>query len=56
VRERYRDGRANRDWREAACDGGKRFEVALASTTLHGDGFIPPGALVEVELDAWAAE
>jgi len=27
-----------------------------ANTTLYVAGFIPPGVLVEVELDAWVTE
>ena len=30
--------------------------VDPANTTLYVAGFIPPGVLVEVELDAWVTE
>jgi enamine deaminase RidA (YjgF/YER057c/UK114 family) len=45
------------DWREAVRAHHDVFEgVDPANTTLFVAGFIPPGVLVEVELDAWAAE
>ena len=45
------------DWREAVRAHHEVFEgVDPANTTLFVAGFIPPGVLVEVELDAWAAE
>lgn len=45
------------DWREAVRAHHDAFEgVDPANTTLFVAGFIPPGVLVEVELDAWAAE
>jgi enamine deaminase RidA (YjgF/YER057c/UK114 family) len=44
------------DWREAVRAHHEVFEgVDPANTTLFVAGFIPPGVLVEVELDAWAA-
>jgi enamine deaminase RidA (YjgF/YER057c/UK114 family) len=43
------------DWREAVRAHHEVFEgVDPANTTLFVAGFIPPGVLVEVELDAWA--
>ncbi len=45
------------DWREAVRAHRDVFEgVDPANTTLFVAGFIPEGALVEVELDAWVAE
>lgn len=45
------------DWREAVRAHHEVFEgVDPANTTLYVAGLIPPGALVEVELDAWVAE
>ena len=42
------------DWREAVRAHHEVFEgVDPANTTLFVAGFIPPGVLVEVELDAW---
>jgi enamine deaminase RidA (YjgF/YER057c/UK114 family) len=42
------------DWREAVRAHHEVFEgVDPANTTLYVAGFIPPGVLVEVELDAW---
>jgi enamine deaminase RidA (YjgF/YER057c/UK114 family) len=44
------------DWREAVRAHHDVFDgVDPANTTLYVAGFIPPGVLVEVELDAWAA-
>lgn len=44
------------DWREAVRAHHEVFEgVDPANTTLFVAGFIPPGVLVEVELDAWVA-
>jgi enamine deaminase RidA (YjgF/YER057c/UK114 family) len=44
------------DWREAVRAHHDVFEgVDPANTTLYVAGFIPPGVLVEVEIDAWAA-
>ena len=43
------------DWRESVRAHHDLFEgVDPANTTLFVAGFIPEGALVEVELDAWA--
>lgn len=48
---------AESDWREAARAHHEVFEgIDPANTTLYVAGFIPPGVLVEVELDAWVAE
>jgi enamine deaminase RidA (YjgF/YER057c/UK114 family) len=45
------------DWREAVRAHREIFEgVDPANTTLYVAGFIPPGVLVEVELDAWVTE
>ncbi|HEY7179637.1 MAG TPA: Rid family hydrolase [Gaiella sp.] len=45
------------DWREAVRAHKEVFEgIDPANTTLFVAGFIPPGVLVEVELDAWVAE
>jgi enamine deaminase RidA (YjgF/YER057c/UK114 family) len=45
------------EWREAVRAHHEVFEgVDPANTTLFVAGFIPPGVLVEVELDAWVAE
>jgi enamine deaminase RidA (YjgF/YER057c/UK114 family) len=45
------------DWREAVRAHHDAFEgVDPANTTLFVAGFIPPGVLVEVELDAWVAD
>jgi len=45
------------DWREAVRAHRERFEgIDPANTTLFVAGFIPPGVLVEVELDAWVTE
>ena len=45
------------DWREAVRAHRELFEgVDPANTTLYVAGFIPPGVLVEVELDAWVTE
>ena len=44
------------DWREAVRAHHEIFQgVDPANTTLFVAGFIPPGVLVEVELDAWVA-
>jgi enamine deaminase RidA (YjgF/YER057c/UK114 family) len=44
------------DWREAVRAHQEVFEgIDPANTTLFVAGFIPPGVLVEVELDAWVA-
>ena len=44
------------DWRRAADVHGELFsEVRPANTTLYVAGFIPPGVLVEVEVDAIVA-
>jgi enamine deaminase RidA (YjgF/YER057c/UK114 family) len=44
------------DWREAVEAHREVFEgVDPANTTLFVAGFIPPGVLVEVELDAWVS-
>ena len=45
------------DWREAVRAHHEMFEgVDPTNTTLYVAGLIPPGALVEVELDAWVNE
>ena len=45
------------DWRGAVRAHRELFEgVDPANTTVYVAGFIPEGALVEVELDAWVAE
>lgn len=45
------------DWREAVKAHRELFEgIDPANTTLYVAGFIPPGVLVEVELDAWVTE
>jgi enamine deaminase RidA (YjgF/YER057c/UK114 family) len=45
------------DWREAVRAHSEVFgDVRPANTTLFVAGLIPPGALVEVEVDAWAGE
>jgi enamine deaminase RidA (YjgF/YER057c/UK114 family) len=45
------------DWKEAVRAHREVFEgIDPANTTLFVAGFIPPGVLVEVELDAWVAE
>ena len=45
------------DWREAVRAHREVFAgVDPANTTLFVAGFIPPGVLVEVELEAWVAE
>ena len=45
------------DWREAVRAHRELFDgVDPANTTLYVAGFIPPGVLVEVELDAWVTE
>lgn len=45
------------DWREAVRAHYEVFQgVDPANTTLYVAGFIPPGVLVEVELDAWVVE
>ena len=45
------------DWREAVRAHREVFDgVDPANTTLYVAGFIPPGVLVEVELDAWVTE
>lgn len=44
------------DWREAVRAHHDVFlDVDPANTTLYVAGFIPEGALVEVEVDAWVA-
>jgi enamine deaminase RidA (YjgF/YER057c/UK114 family) len=44
------------DWQEAVRAHREVFEgIDPANTTLFVAGFIPPGVLVEVELDAWVA-
>lgn len=44
------------DWREAVRAHHEVFlQVDPANTTLFVAGFIPDGALVEVEVDAWVA-
>lgn len=45
------------DWREAVRAHAEAFRgVDPANTTLYVAGFIPPGVLLEVELDAVAAD
>lgn len=45
------------DWRGAVRAHQEVFEgIDPANTTLFVAGFIPPGVLVEVELDAWVTE
>jgi enamine deaminase RidA (YjgF/YER057c/UK114 family) len=45
------------DWRGAVQAHHEVFEgVDPANTTLYVAGFIPPGVLVEAELDAWVTE
>lgn len=45
------------DWREAVRAHAEAFAgVDPANTTLYVAGFIPPGVLLEVELDAVAAD
>jgi enamine deaminase RidA (YjgF/YER057c/UK114 family) len=45
------------DWRASVRAHKEAFEgIDPANTTYFVAGFIPPGVLVEVELDAWAAD
>ena len=45
------------DWQEAVRAHREVFEgIDPANTTVYVAGFIPPGVLVEVELDAWVSE
>jgi len=45
------------DWQEAVRAHREVFQgIDPANTTIYVAGFIPPGVLVEVELDAWVVE
>jgi enamine deaminase RidA (YjgF/YER057c/UK114 family) len=45
------------DWREAIRAHAELFDgIFPANTTYYVEGFIPPGVLVEIELDAIVAE